>query len=43
MILLNNLEGEAKVKDKNGKEHKINMPKLSKAEQDQLKDEIKNL
>ncbi len=35
-------KGEAKIKDKNGKEHKINLPKLSKGEQDQLKDEIKN-
>ncbi len=35
-------KGEAKVKDENGKEHKIKLPKLSKGEQDELKDEIKN-
>ena len=35
-------KGEATIKDKDGNEHKIEMPKLTKQEQDQLKDEIKN-
>jgi predicted metal-dependent peptidase len=35
-------KGEATVTDKDGKERKVKMPKLTKQEQDQLKDEIKN-
>ena len=35
-------KGEATIKDKDGNETKIPMPKMSKQEQDQLKDEIKN-
>jgi len=35
-------KGEATIKDKDGNETKIPMDKMSKSEQDQLKDEIKN-
>ena len=35
-------KGEATIKDKDGNETKIPMEKMSKSEQDQLKDEIKN-